>query len=231
MATTVDEKDRIRALVLHAFYDVNERMPGNVEQTGIIADRTKLPKTDVDRATIYLAERNLISISQNEGYLGSTDRIILASITSHGVDVIERPEERGPDFLELGVIKQIINVNGTYVASGATVYQGGQQIVGRDNTGVMVNASTTDDIQPPATSFPIEKLRAILAEGSDERRAAEDLAAEAKSPKPKMSIVSRAIEVLKSTTKFADAVATITAWLNNTDVMAWLHTLTDHLQL
>jgi hypothetical protein len=223
--TTADENDRIRALVLRAFYDVHDQMPGNVEQTGVIAERLKVPKSDVDKATLYLADRNLITIGINKGFIGTTERIIFAEISGYGIDVIERPQDRGADFLELGVIEQIINVNGTYVASGGTVYQGGQQIVGGDNTGVMVNASTTGDIQPPATPFPIDKLRELLSEGSVERQAAEDLAAESRSPSPKMSRVSGAIELLKNLSKIPGAVVAVSDWLKTPDVAAWLHSI------
>jgi hypothetical protein len=231
--TTADDNDRIRAIVLRAFYDVDREQSGMAQQTGNIAQLTGIVQNDVNLATDYLAQRGLLFITLDKAAMGDyqTFRMLMAKITADGIDVIERPESYGPNFLGASIIHQIVNVNGTLVAAGGVAHEINQQVVGGDNAGVMVNASTTGDIQPPATSFPIERLREMLREGSVERKAAEDLAVESRSPRPKMSRISTSIDILKGVTSIANVAKTVIDWLGSPGVAEWLHSVTDHLQL
>jgi hypothetical protein len=142
--TNLEERDRIRALVLRAFYDINEEMPGNVEQTGVIADRVGQPKPEVDRATLYLSQRGLVRVTENQGFLDTPDRLIMAEITSAGVDVIERPEQAGPGFLDAAVIRQLVVINNPSSPTFHNYGPVGVQQVGDSNTASVNQTSSAD---------------------------------------------------------------------------------------
>jgi hypothetical protein len=227
MTLTLEQRDELRALVLRAFYDVNEQAAGMVEQTGVIAERIGCLKPDVDRATLYLSERGLLHITDKHGYLGSFEMAIMAEITAYGIDVIERPEKNGPRVLDAAVIHKLTIINGTHV-SGETVYHNSQH-VGGDNHGVMVNASQTLDIAAPTTPFPLEALRALLPEGTPEREAAEMLESETRSAHPVLSRITTAMETIKATAISAEAVKAVGEWMQKPDVVQWFHHLTAYM--
>lgn len=175
----MDERNKIRARVLRAFYDANENAPGTVQDTATIAVMTKRAKKEVDRETQYLSGVGLINITRNHGPLDNDMRLIAAIITSRGVDVIEDPNKSGSQYLEAETVQQITIVNNTHV-SGGNLVQGHQQVVHGNNSGVMLNASSAGNINLP--TFPIEQLRRMLPDGTPERRAAEELVADSTSP-------------------------------------------------
>jgi hypothetical protein len=140
----LEERDRLRALVLRAFYDVNEEMPGNTEQTAIIAHRVGQPKPEVDRATLYLSERGLIRVTDNQGFLDTSDRLIMAEITSAGIDVIERPEKVGPRFLDAAVIQQLVVINNPASPTFHNYGPVGVQQVGNYNTASVSQTFSAD---------------------------------------------------------------------------------------
>lgn len=221
---TIDDRDRLRAVVLRAYYDVQERMPGIPEQTAVIAHWAGRQKRDVDRAALYLAERGLLRIIQKEEFLGEDDVVVIAEITSAGIDVIERPE-RGRKVLTDETVAQITIVNGTHVTGGTVVNGGNVQIVRGDNTGTMVNASTTGAIAPPQTLFPIERLREMAPEGTPTRDAVETIAREVSSPTPALSQITGAFEILRGSAVLGDVAHTVSEWAKTPDVAHWLSTL------
>ena len=227
MILKLEQRDQIRALVLRELYEANETAPGRPIRTEAVARNIEREKPDVDRAVLYLADRQLLKITSKQDPLSSMDPTIFCHIVADGIDVIERPEQKGQGVLDPAVIHQLTVINSMHV-SGENIYQNSQH-VGGSNHGVMVSHSQAGDITPPSTPFPLNALQALLPEGTSERDAAETLDAETHAAHPLLSRITTAMETIKATAVSAEAVKAVGIWAQKQDVVEWFHHLTTHL--
>lgn len=93
------------------------------------------------------------------------------------------------------------------------VAHGDQQVIGRDNSGILAQGQAHVEQRAALAVLPAERLRAEFAEHPDAVAAINTLEAELQTDKPRASVVARAIETLKNVANISEIGQTFFGWL------------------
>lgn len=206
------KKDEQRYLVLKYFYDYNEQRCADEQWSphaahGLLQQGHALSHGDVARAMTYLSDKGLLRVTERQAYIGGEETSVRGGITARGIDAVEHPD----DFRNV-LSPQVIN----YMIHGSmNVAHGDQQVVGRDNSGVLAQGRAHVEQRTEIPAFPAEQLRNDFAEYADALVAIDTLDNELKEESPRASIVTGMIETLKNVAGVAEIGKTFSDWLSD----------------
>lgn len=216
------EKDAQRYLVLNYFYEFSEHRCAEEQWSEHAALDLRngghsISHGDVARAITYLGDKGLLRVTKRLGYISGEESVVRAGITARGIDAIERPN----DFR--GVLSpQIIN----YIFQGRSsmnISHGDQQVIGRDNSGIVAQGQARVRAEMPA--LPAAQLRADFADHPEAVAAVDSLEAELHAEKPRASVVAAALETIKNAATIAEIGRTFTVWFTDPAVQHHLATI------
>ncbi len=206
------KKDEQRYLVLKYFYAYNEQRCADEQWSphaayGLAEQGHAMSHGDVARAMTYLSDKGLLRVTKRQGYLGGEETSVRGGITARGIDAIEHPN----DFRNV-LSPQVIN----YMIQGSmNVAHGDQQVIGRDNSGILAQGQAHVEQRMEMPAFPAEQLRDDFSEDADALAAIDALDIELRKDSPRSSVVTGTIETLKNVAGVAEIGKTFSVWLSD----------------
>ncbi|MHB8463040.1 MAG: hypothetical protein ACYDA1_10360, partial [Vulcanimicrobiaceae bacterium] len=203
-------KDEIRASVLRFYYEHNEQAPGGHAQTVEVVRATGIGNVSVLEAQQYLVDKGMLSSREAGQQVRSLGQpgvsAFLARITSSGIDFIENPGE-----FSSSMPSALISI-----VAGGDVHLAGrdQQSVRGDVSGGMAQGDSTVTLTP----FPIEPLRALLANEPEALQAIEEINSEIVKAKPVWSKILGAVEIIKGAGSIGEVGKILGAWLSTPSI-------------
>jgi hypothetical protein len=211
-------KDEKRAEVLRFYYAHNEKHPGNVEQTIVVARTTGLDTSTVLEAQQYLVDKGFLNSGPRQQIraLGEGLVAMFARITDSGIDFVENPG----DWKGREVPAAFVNIFTQGDVSGINVAGRDQQIIGGD---VVDSAVAQGNARINYTPFPIDQLRSLLTNEPEALAAAESINEEVSSAKPLWGKVMAAFETFNGIVAVGEAAHIVTQWFMQPGVPEFVH--------